>query len=152
QYDQAMALGFGLRERALDQRLADATLAERRLDRKRTEQERLGLADVDRGEPHRTDEQRADARGERQFAQVLEVLANAVGGLGEAAGAERALMQTLDRGRIVRRLRQDREGNIAHRQACPAARLAFDGRKVYRPHAFAGLRRIATLHVTRNAW
>ena len=40
QHDQPVALGLGLGERALDQRVADPTFAERRLDGERPEQQR----------------------------------------------------------------------------------------------------------------
>ena len=88
-------------------RVADATLAERRLDGERAEQQRLGLADADRREPHRADQQGADARGERQLQPMAAALAQPVGRFGVAAGAEGALVQALDRHRVVGRLRQD---------------------------------------------
>ena len=95
---QPMALGARLLERARDQGLADAAIAKRRLDRQRPEQQRLGLADPHRRQPHRSDQQRADPRGERQIEAVRHLLAQAVGGLGVAPGAEGALVQPLDAG------------------------------------------------------
>ena len=52
---------------ARDQGLADAALAKRQLHRERPEQQRLGLADADRRQPHRADQQRTDVGGERQI-------------------------------------------------------------------------------------
>ena len=93
-----MAFGAGLVERARDQGLTDAAVAKRRLDRQRTEQQRFRLADPHRRQPHRADQQRADARGERQIEAVRHLFAQAIGGLGVAAGTEGALIQPLDRG------------------------------------------------------
>ena len=64
QDDQLVTPGLGFGQRPRDQRSADAARTERRLDRERTEQQRLGVADADGGQPHRTDHERADARGE----------------------------------------------------------------------------------------
>ena len=114
-----MATRLCFLQRALDQRLADAVLAERRLDRERPEQQRRRRADTDRRQPHRADEQRADAGGERQFEPVVGALAQPIGGLGEAAGTEGALVQALDRERVVGGLRQD--GEVGHRQSRAAA-------------------------------
>jgi hypothetical protein len=114
QHDQAMALGARVGERACDQRTADAALAERRLDRERPEQQRRRLADADPGEPHRADQQRADARRERQRERMRTALADAVGGFGVAPRAERALVQPLDRVRVVGRLGTNGQGKIAH--------------------------------------
>jgi len=109
-----VALGLRLGERALDQGIADAALAKRRLDGERSEQQRLGLADANRRQPHRADQQRADARGERQVAAVAYALAQPVSRLGVAAGAKGALVQALDRHRVVGRFRQDGQGEVGH--------------------------------------
>src|SRR5215831_3739794 len=90
QHDQPMTLALRFGERALDQGIADAALAKRRLHGERTEQQRLGLADANRREPDRADQQRADARGERQFEPMAGALAQPVSRLGVAAGAEGA--------------------------------------------------------------
>ena len=58
----------------------------------------LRLADQDRRQPHRADQQRADARGERQLRDVRDLLADAIGGLGEPARPEGARVELLDRG------------------------------------------------------
>src|SRR5262249_43902893 len=110
-----MALCLGLRKRALDQHLPDAAVAERRLDRERAEQQRLDLADANRGEPYRANEQRSDMRRERKLQGMVMALADAIGGLGIAAGAEGALMQPLDGERIARGFGPDSEGKIGHR-------------------------------------
>ena len=99
QHHQLVALRLGVLERARDQRRADAALAERRLDRQRPEQQRRRLADADRRQPQRADQQRADARGEGQIEHMAPALADAKGAAGIAAGAEGALMQPLDRQR-----------------------------------------------------
>src|SRR5205085_9727936 len=114
QYNETVTARFRLRERALDQRLADTVLAERRLDRQRTEQQRGGVADAYGRQPHRAHQQRADARGERQVEAVTMPLPQPVRGPGQAAGTERALVQPLDRDRVVGGFRQDGEGQIAH--------------------------------------
>src|SRR6266481_3773316 len=114
QHDQPMTLALCLGKRALDQGIADAALAKRRLDGKRAEQQRLGLADANRRQPHRADQQRADARGERQVEAVAYALAQPISRLGVAAGAEGALVQALDRHRVVGRFRPDGEGEVDH--------------------------------------
>src|SRR5262249_19426706 len=78
------------------------------------EQQRRRLADAYRGEPHRADQQRADARRERQRQRVRSALADAIGGFGVASRSEGALVQPLDRVRVVGRLRQNGEGKAAH--------------------------------------
>src|SRR5262245_31931938 len=88
QHDQTMTLGLRFGERALEQHLPDAAIAERRLDRERAEQQRLDLANADRRQPHRADQQRADVGGERELERVAMPLADAIGGLGIAAGSE----------------------------------------------------------------
>src|SRR5580692_4728983 len=117
QDDELVPLRRRFLERALDQGLADAALAERRLDGQRAEQERLGVADANRRQPHRTDQQRAGARRERHVEPMRHLLAQAVGGFGVAAGPKRALVQAVDRRRIVVGLGQDGERQIVHRAA-----------------------------------
>src|SRR5262245_16811236 len=114
QHDQPMTLALRFGEHALDQGIANAALAKRRLDGERTEQQGLGLADANRREPHRADQQRADARGERQFEPMAGALAQPVGRLGVAAGAEGALVQALDRHRVVGRFRPDGQREVGH--------------------------------------
>jgi hypothetical protein len=111
---QPMAFAAGLFERAGDQSLTDAAIAKRRLDRERSEQQHLRLANADRRQPHRADQQRADTRGERQIEAVRRLFAQAVRGLGVAARTKCALVQALDRRRVALRLRQDGQGNIGH--------------------------------------
>ena len=111
---QPVALRARLAEGAFDQGLADAAVAERRLHGQRPEQQRPGLADAHRRQPHRADEQRADMRGERQVEAMSDLLAQPIGGLGMAAGPERALMQALDRDRVVALFRQDAERDVGH--------------------------------------
>src|ERR1700722_2288085 len=117
QDDELVALRGRFLERALDQGLADAALAERRLDRERAEQERLGVADADGRQPYRPDQKRAGARRERHVEPMRHLLAQAIGGFGVAAGAERALVQAVDRRRVGGGLGQDGERQIVHRAA-----------------------------------
>ena len=77
QQHQAMALGLGVLQRALQQRAADAAAAKRRLDRQRPQQQRPGIADADRQLAHRTHQQRADPGRERQIEQMIDMLAEA---------------------------------------------------------------------------
>ena len=128
-----MALRLRLLQRALEQRLADAALAERRLDGERAEQKRRRLPDADRRQPHRADHQRADPRGEREIEPMGDLFPDAVGGARIAPGTERALVQAVDRLRVLRGFGQDGQGKIAHRPrphppAMPEARarLAAD--------------------------
>ena len=74
----------------------------------------LRLADQDRRQPHRADQKRADARGERKLRDVRDLLADAIGGLGEPPRPEGPRVEMLDRRRVVRRFRQDGEGKVAH--------------------------------------
>ena len=62
----------------------------------------------------------ADARRERQRERVRPALADAVRGLGVASGSEGALVQPLDRVRLVGRLGTDGEGKLAHAPQCLA--------------------------------
>src|SRR5579862_1943105 len=117
QEDELVALRRRFLQRPLDQGLADAALAERRLDRQRPEQQRLGFADANRRQPHRADQQRAGARGKRHVEPVRHLLAQAIRGLGVAAGPERALVQAVDRRRVLGGLGQDGERQIVHRAA-----------------------------------
>ena len=57
QDDEAMALGLGVLQRAVEQHAADAAAAERRLDRQRPEHQGRRVADADRQLPHRADQQ-----------------------------------------------------------------------------------------------
>src|SRR6185295_16226239 len=114
QDDEAMALAPRGGERALDQRLPDAAFAKRRLDGERTEEERPRLADADRRQAHRADQQRADPRREREVEPVVDLLADAIGGARIAAGTESALVQPLDRLRVVRSFGQDGDRQIGH--------------------------------------
>jgi hypothetical protein len=59
---------------------------------------------------------------------VAELLADPVGGARIAAGAERALVQALDRAGVLRLFGQDGEGEIGHGSM---RRLAFGAREVY---------------------
>ena len=125
-----MTLCLRLSERPLDQGITDAALAKRRLDRERSEQQRLGVANANRRKPYRADQQRADARGKRQLRPVPHALAQPVRRFGVAARTERALVQMLDRHRVVGRLRQDGEREVGH--SPKPARLALGRRKVHR--------------------
>jgi hypothetical protein len=62
---------------------------------------------------------------------MAHALAQPIGRLGEAAGTEGALVQALDRRRVVGRFRQNGERGFGHRRICPCARLAFDGFQVH---------------------
>ena len=62
----------------------------------------------------RPDHQGTDAGDERELEPMRGALANAVGRLGEAAGTEGALVEALDRERIVGGFRRDRDGGFAH--------------------------------------
>src|SRR5580704_13389419 len=117
QHDELVALRGRFLERTLDQGLTDAALAERRLDGQRAEQERLGVADANGRQPHRTDQQRAGARRERHVEPMCHLLAQAVGGFGVAAGPKRALVEAVDRRRVGGGLGQDGERQIVHRAA-----------------------------------
>src|SRR5262249_49732441 len=91
--------------------------------------------------PHRANEERADMRREGKLERVTLPFADAVGGLGIAAGTEGALMQPLDGERIASSFRPDGEGKIGHRLVVktpesPQApernmRLAFGGAEIY---------------------
>src|SRR5690606_22373749 len=109
-------------ERGLDQRHADTVRAERRLDGERTEQQGRRRADPDRRQPHRAHQQRADPRRERKRGLVRHALAQPVSAAREAAGAERALAQLLDRRRVFGLFWQDGENDIG--QAWTPARTA----------------------------
>src|ERR1043166_5986114 len=73
QHHQAMLAGPGVVHRAFEQLPADAAAAEWRLDGKRSEHQRLGIADTDRQLTHRSDQQRADPRGEGEIAQMIDI-------------------------------------------------------------------------------
>src|SRR5262245_3313809 len=109
EHDQAVTLGFCLGEGTLDQGITDPAFAKCRLHRERPKQQRLGLTDANRGELYRPDQQGADSRRERQFRSMTDALAQSVRRLGIAARAEGALMQALNRHRVIGRFRQDRE-------------------------------------------
>ena len=114
QHDQFVALGFRVLQRALHHRHADAAIAERRLDGERPEHQRRRLADAHRRHAHGSDQQRADARRVGKIEPVRHLLADALRGAHVAARAEGALVQPLDRGRILGLFGQDREGKIGH--------------------------------------
>src|SRR5215469_5007679 len=114
QNDQAMAFVLRLLERAFDQGLPNAAIAKYRLNGDRTKQQRLGLADANGRKPDRADQQGPDARGERQFAQMLDLLAQPICGFRVTSRAERALVQALDRHRVVRRLGLDAGRYVIH--------------------------------------
>jgi hypothetical protein len=110
-----MASRLGLGQRPCNQRLPDPAPTERRLDGERTKQQGLGLADPDRGKPHRRDHQHPDARREGKIEAVAATLAHPIGGLGKPSGPEGALKQALDRLGVGGGLRQDCDGGFAHR-------------------------------------
>src|SRR5215204_3781226 len=70
QNDQAMALGLGIPQRAIEQHAADAALSERRLDRQGPEHQGRRVADADRQLPHGADQQCAYPRREREVEQM----------------------------------------------------------------------------------
>ena len=118
-------------QRAIEQRAADAAAAKRRLDRQRPEQQGRRVADADRQLPHRADQQRADPGRERQIEQMIDMLAQPIGAQHEAAGPEGALVQTLDRLRVVGGFGQYGEGEIVHGERG----IASGAGAVHRPKA-----------------
>src|SRR3954452_6546566 len=117
QNDEAMGLGLGILQRAIEQHAADAALSERRLDRQRPEHQGRRIADADRQLPYRADHQRADPRRERQIEQMVDVFAQAVGAEHETAGPEGALVQAFDRLRVLWGFGQNGDGEFAHGEA-----------------------------------
>src|ERR1700733_7422874 len=115
--------GLRVTKRAFEQQTSDPAAAKRRLDGQRAEQQRLGVTDDDRQLPHRADQHRPDPRGERQIEQMVDMLAYPVSAQDEAAGTEGALMQALDRLRVVGGFGQDGKREITHQRAsifeCP---------------------------------
>ena len=98
----------------VDQSLADALAAKHRLDDQRAEQQRRRVADDDRGHRVGADHQRADPRDEAERRIGVGRLADAVGGAGEPAGAEHALVEPLDRLGVVGRLGFEDKGKLGH--------------------------------------
>src|SRR3954452_1649243 len=109
-----MAFVPGVLQGAIYQESTDTTAAERWLDGERPEQERRRHSDQHRQLPDRSDQQRADTRGEGEFEQMADVLADAVGAEHEAARAEGALVQPLDRLGIAGRFGKDGEREFGH--------------------------------------
>src|SRR6266446_8837095 len=89
QDDQPMTPGFRFGEGSFDQLIADAALAKRRLHGEGPKQERLGLADANRQQTYRADQQRADTRGEREIESMADALAQPVRRLGISTRTER---------------------------------------------------------------
>ncbi len=67
-----------------------------------------------RRHPVGADEQRPDARDIGEMIVRRHALAQAIGGAGEAAGPEGALVELFDRGMVCRNLRGENEREIGH--------------------------------------
>jgi hypothetical protein len=104
-------------ERAGYERRADAALLEGRVNGERPEHQGVRRAGMNRGEPHRTNKKRPDERREGKIENMRRALAQALGGAGEAAGAEGALVQALDRLSVGGQLGADDEGKLGHGRA-----------------------------------
>ena len=76
------------------------------------------LADADGRQPDRADQQRANARGERQIDAVRHLLAQAIRSLGITARTKSALVQALDRFGVVSTFPQNGQRKVVH---CGAA-------------------------------
>jgi hypothetical protein len=75
------------------------------------------LPDPDRREPHRADEQRADARRERKLAPVLALFAQPIGAARKSARPVGAVGELLDRRVVVELLGQDGERDVGQASA-----------------------------------
>src|SRR3984957_20002179 len=114
QHHEPMSAGFGVLQRAVQQRAANPAAAKRWLYRQRPQQQSRRIADADRQLAHRTNQQRPDPGGERKLEQVIDMLANPVSAQHEAAGPERTLMQPLDGLGVVGAFGQYGERKVAH--------------------------------------
>src|SRR6185436_3373491 len=81
-----------------------------------------------RRQPYRADQQGADARRVGEVEPMRQLLADAIGGARIAARPERALVQALDRRRVLRLFGQDGEGKVGHQVS---RELAFGRREVH---------------------
>src|SRR5918997_6832394 len=107
-----MAVLLRLLERPLDQLTSDSALPERRLHGEWPEQEGGRAADADAREPDGADQQRSDPGRKRQFEPVRDGFPQPVGGAGITPRTKGALVQTIDRQRVVGAFVQYGEGEI----------------------------------------
>ena len=115
-HDETVPFRFRVAERALEHRAANAAATERRLDRQRTEEQRRRVADADRQQSNRADQQSADVGGQGEVQQMINMLAQAVSAEHETTGTEGAFVQTLDSLRVIGGFGQESEGEIGHEE------------------------------------
>ncbi len=111
---EVVAVLLGRLERPAHQRRPDTASLEGRFHRQGTQHQRGFAPGIDDGETHGADQQRADERGEGQFAKVRRTLAEAGSGAGKPTRAEGAFVQAIDGMIIARLLRTDGKRELSH--------------------------------------